>query len=55
MENCNEMFNPDLSEYNPVVSELENLEKKLSRKKTKKGFFSSIIEKLTKSFVIAMQ
>lgn len=55
MENYNEMFNPDLSEYNPVVSEIENLQKKLNRKKTNKGFFSSIIEKLMRPFVIVIQ
>ena len=56
MENYNEMFNPDVSEYNPVISEIENLENKIkNRKKTDNGFFSSIVKKLMKPFVIVIQ
>ena len=51
MENQNLDFDPELSEYNPLFTEIETLKNKM-QKKTSDGFISSLIEKLTRPIII---
>ena len=46
-------FDPDYSEFNTIVKEIEELKEKMLKKETK-GFFSSLLEKFSFKLLIQL-
>ena len=48
-----ESFNPDFSEYNPVVEEVAEIKERLSKEENK-NFFRKLIDRFTFRIIIQM-